>query len=153
MFSRPLTVSELSAPGHLLVQRLLQTSYEQDHVMLPRQGKFSRGEMNDFYADDYRVAGQIIRPVLERYAFGWLDNELGVMGSWTVESFKALAENTLTLSGIRMLHASWRTRTGPETPFASFSFSAQAISSRRHRRWRATCSAISVHIRASCSRF
>jgi hypothetical protein len=96
MFSRPLALGELTTPAHLQAQRLLQTIYEQDLVLLPRDKRFDRVAMNDFYADDYRIAGQIIRSMLERYAFNWLNVEIGVTGNWTIESFKAWSENIMS---------------------------------------------------------
>jgi hypothetical protein len=93
VFAHPLALTDLKQPSHLLAQRLLQNVYEQDLVFLPTHSKLDMAEMAAFYADDFRVAGQIIRPVLENYVFSWLSQAVGISGNWTLNSFKTWSDN------------------------------------------------------------
>jgi mannose-6-phosphate isomerase-like protein (cupin superfamily) len=93
IFTKPLGFKDLNKSGHLQAQRLLQNIYEQDLVFLPKTGVLRLSEMRDFYNSDLRVLGQVARPVLECYAFNWLNSGVGATGSWTLESFRIWSES------------------------------------------------------------
>lgn len=76
------------------VQRLLTSVYEADLVFLPRSGMKGRWEdFRRFYSPSNRALGEMIRPALERYAFGFLDQEVEVSGTWTKDSFDAYLDS------------------------------------------------------------
>lgn len=70
----------------LAAQRLLTTIYESDLMFLPRGNMDGKWEdFRSFYSPSNRALGEIIRPALERFAFGFLDEEVEVSGEWTRE--------------------------------------------------------------------
>ncbi|MFF4954117.1 iron-containing redox enzyme family protein [Streptomyces chattanoogensis] len=80
----------------LAVQRLLTSIYEADLVFLPKTGLKGEGKWEDFkrfYSPTNRVLGEMIRPALERYAFGFLDEEVETSGKWTAESLETYLES------------------------------------------------------------
>jgi len=85
-----ITPDSFASPEALCAQRLLATIYEQDTVLLP-MAEFdkARYDFDRFYRDDLKVAGEILRPTLERFCFAWLDDEIKVAGPWTIESMRA----------------------------------------------------------------
>ncbi|MFD9815720.1 iron-containing redox enzyme family protein [Streptomyces sp. NPDC059080] len=79
----------------LAVQRVLTSVYEADLVFLPKSG-LKDGKQEDFqqfYSPSNRALGEAIRPALEKYAFGFLDDEVEISGKWTKESFHAYIES------------------------------------------------------------
>ena len=79
-----------ASPEALCAQRLLTIIYEQDTVLLPKaEFDEARPDFARFYSDDLKVAGEILRPTLERFSFAWLDDEIKVAGPWTIESMRA----------------------------------------------------------------
>jgi hypothetical protein len=74
----------------LAVQRLLTSIYEADLVLLPKSGLRGREEdFRAFYSPANRALGERVRPALERYAYGFLDEEVETSGAWTAESLDA----------------------------------------------------------------
>ncbi|GAB2727588.1 iron-containing redox enzyme family protein [Kitasatospora kifunensis] len=92
-FDRVLPTSEILGNTSLAAQRLLTTIYEHDLMFLPEAGfEGKRADFDAFYSASNRTLGEIIRPALERNAFGFLDEEVKVTGEWTRESFRAYLE-------------------------------------------------------------
>jgi quercetin dioxygenase-like cupin family protein len=88
-FSRALKVDEVLHYESLAAQRLLTTIYESDLMFLPRSGLDGKWEdFKAFYNPVVRARGEIIRPALERFAFGFLDQEVEVSGNWTRASLE-----------------------------------------------------------------
>jgi hypothetical protein len=86
-FSRVLPREELLNYQGLATQRILTTIYEADLMFLPKGDLAGRWEdFQRFYNPTNRVLGEIIRPALERQAFGFLDDEVEVAGAWTRDS-------------------------------------------------------------------
>ncbi|MFB7631949.1 iron-containing redox enzyme family protein [Streptomyces sp. NPDC056149] len=78
----------------LAAQRLLTTVYEADLVFLPKGGLKGQWEdFRQFYSPTNRALGEAIRPALERFAFGFLDQEVEVSGRWTLQSFREYVES------------------------------------------------------------
>ncbi|GAA0470253.1 iron-containing redox enzyme family protein [Streptomyces stramineus] len=72
----------------LAAQRLLTSIYEADLMFLPKGGlKDKYEDFRQFYSPGNRALGEMIRPALERFSFGFLDEEVEVSGKWTKESF------------------------------------------------------------------
>lgn len=83
-----LTSHELSSSNHLLAQRLLFNIYEQDMVFLPKApAHFDLSAFKNFYNPQLMASGKQIRPALESYIYGWLNEEIHVNGPWCEESF------------------------------------------------------------------
>lgn len=81
----------------LAVQRLLTSIYEADLMFLPKNGlKDKWADFKSFYSPSNRALGEMIRPALERFAFGFLDQEVEVSGAWTKKEletyFRSLAD-------------------------------------------------------------
>lgn len=112
-FSRPLAEEEFSSYGSLVANRMLLNFYESESILLPSAGLPSaREDFEAFYDDDLRQTATAIRPALERYAFGFLDESVDVAGAWTSEELsthflrvveEAEAEEAPGLRGIRRL--------------------------------------------------
>lgn len=78
----------------LAAQRILTTIYESDLVFLPRSGLRDKwADYKEFYSPGDRALGEMIRPALERFAFGFLDEEVEISGDWTGESFASYVES------------------------------------------------------------
>ncbi|MEU3267366.1 MULTISPECIES: iron-containing redox enzyme family protein [Streptomyces] len=77
----------------LAAQRLLTSIYEADLVFFPKAGLGKLTEdFRRYYSPDNRARGEMIRPALERFAFGFLDQEVEVSGDWTTESLLTYLE-------------------------------------------------------------
>ncbi|MCM2388375.1 iron-containing redox enzyme family protein [Streptomyces albipurpureus] len=78
----------------LAAQRVLTSVYEADLMFLPKNGLKDKWEdFQQFYSSTNRVLGETIRPALERFAFGFLDQEVEVSGKWSLESFNEYIES------------------------------------------------------------
>jgi hypothetical protein len=89
-FSRALRRDEILNYPSLAVQRLLTTIYEADLMFLPATGLAEKwADFHRFYNPTNRALGEMIRPALEKHAFGFLDQEVEVSGAWTRESLEA----------------------------------------------------------------
>ena len=74
-FSRPIREDQFSSYGSLTANRILLNFYESESIILPAEGLASaRRDFEAFYDDDLRQTGLALRPELERYAFGFLDD-------------------------------------------------------------------------------
>lgn len=75
----------------LASQRLLTSIYEADLMFLPKADLASKlDDFHLFYNPSNRALGELIRPALERHAFGFLDDEVEVTGTWDRGSLEAL---------------------------------------------------------------
>src|SRR5205085_9646385 len=80
-FSRPIREEEFSNYGSLVANRILLNFYESESIILPAAGlATARKDFEAFYDDDLRQTGLALRPELERYAFGFLDDAVDVTG-------------------------------------------------------------------------
>ena len=78
----------------LATQRLLTSIYEADLVFFPKSGlKGKEEDFRAFYSPANRALGERIRPALERYAFGFLDDEVETSGKWTAESLDSYLDS------------------------------------------------------------
>jgi hypothetical protein len=90
-FDRVLPRDQILDYESLAAQRLLTAIYEADLVFLPPGGfadEAMRADFAAFYSPSNRALGEIIRPALERFAFGFLDQEVEVSGAWTRASLE-----------------------------------------------------------------
>lgn len=86
-FARVLPRKEITTYDSLAAQRLLTSIYEADLMFLPRRAdEATWKDFRAFYSPDNRARGELVRPSLERFAFGFLDDEVEVSGQWTRES-------------------------------------------------------------------
>lgn len=89
-FSQPIREEAFSSYGSLVANRMLLNFYESESILLPRDGLPSaKDDFEAFYDDRLRDVATAIRPSLERYAFGFLDEAVDVAGAWTVEALHA----------------------------------------------------------------
>lgn len=89
-FDRELGRDEILRYESLAAQRLLTSIYEADLMFLPRGGLDGKwDDFKRFYSAENRLHGELIRPALERFAFGFLDREVDVTGQWTRASLEA----------------------------------------------------------------
>ena len=91
-----LPADAFTSASALMAQRFLATIYEADLLFLPA-ANFARlrGDFELFYADATRLAGERIRPALERHVFGFLEEEIEVTGLWTREAMAAFFQARL----------------------------------------------------------
>lgn len=93
-FDVPPSRKDIFNYSSLAAQRLLTTIYEADLVFFPKKGLGDQIEdYRRFYSPSNRALGEIIRPALERYAFGFLDDEIDVAGPWTADSLAAYLDS------------------------------------------------------------
>lgn len=86
-FGRPQPRSEVLNYTNLAAQRLLTSIYDADLMFLPKSSLADKWQdFKSYYNPGNRALGELIRPALERYAFGFLDDEVEVSGKWTKES-------------------------------------------------------------------
>jgi quercetin dioxygenase-like cupin family protein len=86
-FSKALGVNQLLDYENLAANRLLTSIYESDLMFLPQAGLADKwDDFKRYYSPSNRALGEIIRPSLEQFAFGFLDDEVDVSGKWTRES-------------------------------------------------------------------
>ncbi len=101
-FSRVLPKDEILTYESLAAQRLLTSIYDADLVFLPKADLAEKwDDFRQFYSPGNRALGEIIRPGLEKFAFGFLDDEVEVSGKWTkdslVEFLRALQDRDLSV--------------------------------------------------------
>ncbi|WP_242902491.1 iron-containing redox enzyme family protein [Actinomadura terrae] len=100
-FDRVLPKGELLNYENLAAQRLLTCIYEADLVFLPQGGFADPAKWEDFrafYSSSNRALGEAIRPALERFSFGFLDDEVETSGKWDKASLEAFLR-ALTVTG------------------------------------------------------
>ncbi|GGU04163.1 MULTISPECIES: iron-containing redox enzyme family protein [Streptomyces] len=89
-WSRPLDEETFASDRSLLANRLLMNVYESDALFLPAAGlRTFEDDFSAFYHSDSRLAGERIRPQMERFAFGFLDDSVGVSGQWDEDTLRA----------------------------------------------------------------
>src|ERR687886_2081 len=88
-FSRPLREEEFSSYGSLVANRILLNFYESESILLPRDGlPTAKADFEAFYDDGLRDVATAMRPELERFAFGFLDEAVDVAGAWNLEALR-----------------------------------------------------------------
>lgn len=89
-FDDPLRREQALTYQSLAAQRMLTCIYETDLVFLPRSALTPEKyrDFQAFYSPHNRARGDLIRPALERFAFGFLDDEVDVSGDWNAESLE-----------------------------------------------------------------
>ncbi len=94
-FQKELERQEILNYTAITANRILLNIYETDLVFLPKDGfNGTYRDFKNFYSDDSKLLGELIRPTLEKHVFGFLDKEVSVSGNWTIE---ALSEHFLRL--------------------------------------------------------
>jgi mannose-6-phosphate isomerase-like protein (cupin superfamily) len=104
-FNRVLDRAALFDYENLAAQRLLTTIYETDLMFLPKAGLDGKwDDFQRFYSPTARRLGEMARPALERFSFGFLQDEVEVSGRWTRDSMEAylreLTQRDFTEPGI-----------------------------------------------------
>ncbi|MDI3283865.1 iron-containing redox enzyme family protein [Polyangium sp. 15x6] len=93
-FGKPLAREELLTYTSLTACRTLLTIYESDFILLPRRDLASkRADLDEFYGRRAQVLGAIVRPWLESYLFGFLDDAISISGRWTLSSMREYFES------------------------------------------------------------
>jgi hypothetical protein len=89
-FSRQLPRDQFFSASALAAQRILLNVYESELIFLPK-GPLAPVEQDfrTFYADELKLAGEAIRPILEDHLFGFLDREIDVSGPWSLPAMRA----------------------------------------------------------------
>ncbi|MQY11225.1 hypothetical protein SRB5_13400 [Streptomyces sp. RB5] len=88
-WSRPVTEETFASDRSLVAHRLLMNVYESDALFLPAAGlgRFEN-DFHAFYDSGSRLSGERIRPELERFAFGFMEDAVGVSGKWDEETLR-----------------------------------------------------------------
>lgn len=74
-----------SSPRGLRAQRMLASVYQNEFLFLPEPGsKGQSREFEDFYAPEMRIIGQIVRPAVEEFLFGFLRGQGSEIEGWSV---------------------------------------------------------------------
>lgn len=145
---RKSTERDITTKSSLLFHRMLNTIYETDLLFIPKEmDHVKHRAFEEFYADEFRVMGEQLRPHLERHLFGFLGDEVDVTGTWTMETFRFYTEATLSEvnSGTRM---NWLQQSKTAGILARLRMSSSSnyrrTSSRKHPEWDGMCSGATV---------
>jgi hypothetical protein len=88
-FTKPLKQAELSSNHSLSANRTLFNIYESDLVFLPPDDKETTWTaFSQFYGDEAKVLGELVRPSLENHVFGFLEEEITISGRWSAAAAK-----------------------------------------------------------------
>jgi hypothetical protein len=89
LFAKPLGRDDYFTDASLSAHRLLATINHGDYVYLPNDRRPETWkDFASFYESDTRIAGQILRPVLEAFLFGFLDEQAPAAGNWNESKLK-----------------------------------------------------------------
>ncbi len=90
-FATPLDKAAFCSGSALAAQRMLINIYESDAIFLP-EGDLRpvEGDFHRFYNPETRLAGETIRPILERHVFAFFDREIDTSGIWSADDMTAL---------------------------------------------------------------
>ncbi|WP_372425147.1 iron-containing redox enzyme family protein [Salinarimonas chemoclinalis] len=96
-FATPLGAHEPTTYKSLVANRILQTAYEAEFVLLPRtpDAHFA-ADFALFYAPRTQAALDIVRRRLEETVFSFLDDEIDLSGRWRRSDAKAYLEAYVT---------------------------------------------------------
>lgn len=89
-FGKVLKVGEQLQYSALAAQRMLFNIYEADLMFLPPGGltESTLADFRNFYSDENKLLGELIRPTLEKHVFGFLENEVHISGHWSAAALK-----------------------------------------------------------------
>jgi len=89
-FDEPLRRDQVLNYESLAAHRMLTCIYETDLVFLPRSTLTPEKyrDYQAFYSPHNRARGDVVRPALEKFAFGFLEEEVDVSGDWSAESLE-----------------------------------------------------------------
>jgi Iron-containing redox enzyme len=88
-WTRPVGSADALGWPALAAHRLLVNVYETESVILPKDGLSTAGDFDTFYGPEQRRLRDLVRPGLERYAYGFLDSAVEVSGHWTLDALVA----------------------------------------------------------------
>lgn len=92
-FRSPLRADEVTTYKSLAANRILQTAYESEFVLLPRAPADSFAtDFALFYAPRTQAAFEIVRRQLEETVFSFLDEAVDLSGRWRKADLKAYLE-------------------------------------------------------------
>ncbi len=93
-FETPLKKEEIFSNSSLAAHRILLNIYETDLVFLPHENQADRWQdFHQFYDNNNKVLGEIIRPVIEKHVFGFLDEEIQISGTWSPSTLRKYFED------------------------------------------------------------
>jgi mannose-6-phosphate isomerase-like protein (cupin superfamily) len=96
LLRNPISKDQLGNSDHLLAQRLLLNTYEQDLMFLPTEGQVLDFEkFQEFYSPSCTVKGRSVRPDLERYCFQWLEDSISISSNWNIASFTEYTQHVI----------------------------------------------------------
>jgi hypothetical protein len=95
-WTRPLTEAQFVSDESLLANRFLMNIYESDALFLPAAGLHGQERSFEaFYSTRNRQLADRVRPAVEDYALGFLDDSVKVTGSWESDAATAHLERTI----------------------------------------------------------
>jgi hypothetical protein len=95
-FDKPMTRGQALDYTSMAANRVLLTVYETDFVLLPEAGfDAKRADFRTFYGPETATLAALIRPKIENYLFSFLNDEVQLSGAWTLDGFRAYAEDFL----------------------------------------------------------
>ena len=88
-FGNSLTRAEILGTSALAAHRMLLNIYETDLIFLPASDfAAKRGDFYNYYSNENKLLGELIRPTLEAHVFNFLKDEIDVSGKWTVDALR-----------------------------------------------------------------
>jgi hypothetical protein len=89
-WSEPLPEASLVSDKSLIAHRLLMNIYESDTLFLPSSGLVGQEErFAAFYDPRSRWNADLLRPVVESFAFAFLNHSIQISGDWTIDALEA----------------------------------------------------------------
>jgi hypothetical protein len=98
-WTQPVSSADALGRDALAAHRLLVNVYETESVILPKDGLSTAGDFDAFYGPEQRRLRDLVRPGLERYAYGFLDSAVEVSGHWTLDALVAHFTECVTEAG------------------------------------------------------
>ncbi|MDO8954599.1 MAG: iron-containing redox enzyme family protein [Gammaproteobacteria bacterium] len=96
--TKDVQIADVFGNKNLILNKLLLTIYEQDLLFLDQNytNPHSREAFKSFY-DPYFVAnGKALRPFIEKLVFGFLDNEIEIIGKWNKDKLNQYLQSVIT---------------------------------------------------------
>ncbi|NER36954.1 MAG: iron-containing redox enzyme family protein [Oscillatoria sp. SIO1A7] len=92
-FETQLNQEDSCSNSALAAHRILCNIYETDLIFHPAiNSKKLWSDFADFYSNNNKVLGEIIRPVIEKHVFGFLDDKVEISGKWSSNILKSYFE-------------------------------------------------------------
>src|SRR5947207_11396469 len=100
----PITPENYLRYGALTTNRMLTALNEATFLFLPENRLEGDWARKSFYTEEFRTLSALVTPQLQRYALGFVDENVTVSGQWTKKKFQDYFEERITPLKIGRAH-------------------------------------------------